>query len=87
MKKLILIKALALLLVILIVSINSCDKSYTESNISKCLCGKIIDDNVIDYSITVQNNCSGNIKNFKLSRSEWLYAFVDSYYCTNSIKE
>lgn len=87
MKKLILIKALILLLIMFIVSISSCGKSYTKSAIPKCNCGKVIYDNVIDYSITVQNTCSGNIRTFKLSRSEWLYAFIDSDYCTDSIKE
>jgi len=55
MKKTIIIAVVAL--------ISSCDKKETQP----CNCGIIQSDNVQNYSVVIQNECSGNNKTFTLS--------------------
>ena len=75
MKKIITIASAILLL-------NSCKKDE-----STCNCGKIIDDDVNDYSILIRNSCTNNTKKFYLTRGDWITAYVGSDYCiTNSGK-
>lgn len=64
--------------------ISSCKKKEEEK---PCNCGIIQSDNVQDYSVVIQNECSGNNKTFTLSPSDWMDAHVGSNYCiTNSGK-
>lgn len=52
-----------------------------------CNCGQIVSDNASDYSVTIQNECSGNLKTFILAPSDWATAYVGTNYCiTNSKK-
>ena len=65
-----------------IAMLNSCKKDE-----STCNCGKIIDDNAFTYSVTIRNSCTGNNKEFFLTRGDWMTAYVGSDYCiTNSGK-
>lgn len=75
-----------ILIALVLIWAVSCKKENTTSQ-SNCNCGRIIDDNVSDYSVTISNQCSGNTKKFYLNRGDWVNAFVGSDYCiTNSGK-
>ena len=75
MKKTIIIAVVAL--------ISSCDKKETQP----CNCGIIQSDNVQNYSVVIQNECSGNNKTFTLSAGDWMNAHPGTKYCiTNSGK-
>ena len=57
----------------------------TNTPQTACNCGTIQSDMVIDYSVVIKSDCSGNSKRFYLSQSEWLDAHVGTYLCiTNS---
>lgn len=76
MKKVIIIAVAAL--------ISSCNKK--EKN-QPCNCGVIQSDNVQNYSVVIQNECSGNNKTFTLSEGDWMNAHPGTKYCiTNSGK-
>jgi hypothetical protein len=63
--------------------ISSCKKKEDEP----CNCGTIQSDNVQNYSVVIQNECTGNNKEFTLSQSDWMDAHVGSHYCiTNTGK-
>ena len=50
-----------------------------------CNCGRIVSDDAADYSVTIKNVCSGNLKRWTLAPSDWYYAYVGDDYCiTNS---
>lgn len=70
MKKVIIIAVAAL--------ISSCNKK--ESN-NPCNCGIIQSDNVQNYSVVIQNECSGNNKTFTLSEGDWMNAHPGTKYC------
>jgi hypothetical protein len=74
MKKLLLLLSLTILLF-------SCKGDEDED----CNCGRILSDNVEDYSVVIRSDCSGNEKRFTLAPGDWINAFVGSDYCiTNS---
>lgn len=73
-----------ILIALVLIGIVSCKKENITPQ-SNCNCGRIIDDNVSDYSVTIRNKCSGNTKKFYLTRGDWVNAFVGSDFCiTNS---
>jgi hypothetical protein len=75
MKKTIIIAVVAL--------ISSCNKKEDKP----CNCGVIQSDNVQNYSVVIQNECSGNNKEFTLSEGDWMNAHPGTNYCiTNSGK-
>jgi hypothetical protein len=74
MKKLTLIIGLTLV-------VMSCKKE------DYCNCGEIISDNAINYSITIKNDCSGNEKEFILSQSDWMKAYVGTNYCISNVNK
>ena len=75
MKKTIIIAVVAL--------ISSCNKKEDKP----CNCGIIQSDNVQNYSVVIQNECSGNNKEFTLQQGDWMNAHPGSRYCiTNSGK-
>jgi hypothetical protein len=77
MKKIVLAIAVVALL-------GSCKKKEDEG---PCNCGIVQSDNVQDYSVVIQNECSGSNKTFTLSAGDWMNAHVGSKYCiTNSGK-
>jgi hypothetical protein len=69
MKKIIL--AVALL-------ITGCSKEEVKK---ASTCGLIVSDNVEDYSITIRNSSSGNLKTFVLYEGDWMNAHPGSEYC------
>ena len=74
MKKLLLLSSLTILLF-------SCAGNDDED----CNCGRVLSDNVEDYSVVIRSDCSGNEKRFTLAPGDWINAFVGSDYCiTNS---
>lgn len=72
--------------VILLIStiiIVSCKKEEDKP----CNCGLIQSDNVQNYTVVIQNECSGNNKEFTLQQGDWMNAHVGSNYCiTNASK-
>ena len=70
-----------LLLLSLTILLFSCNGNEDED----CNCGRILSDNVEDYSVVIRSDCSGNEKRFTLAPGDWINAFVGSDYCiTNS---
>jgi len=55
--------------------LSSCKKDEV------CNCGKIVSDNASNYSVDIKNSCSGNVKTWYLSESDWMNAYVGSDYC------
>jgi hypothetical protein len=72
MKKLILIFCL-------LISILACKKEEIKKE--NCNCGRILSDDVTNYSIKVRNNCTGNEKTFILQEGDWMNAYVGSDIC------
>jgi hypothetical protein len=67
-------------------SVFSCKKEESKPSVP-CNCGKIMSDNVANYSVDIKNDCTGNIKNFVLYEADWMTAYVGSNYCiTNETK-
>ena len=72
-----------MLIAIMVVTIGSCKKKEDQP----CNCGLVQSDNVQDYSVVIQNECTGNNKTFTLSPGDWMNAHPGSKYCiTNSSK-
>lgn len=69
MKKVIFSLALASVL------LTSCKKDEI------CNCGTIMSDDPAYYSVSIKNDCSGNVKTFYLSQNDWMSAYVGSNYC------
>jgi uncharacterized lipoprotein NlpE involved in copper resistance len=68
---------------VLVISLISCDKKAEQP--APCNCGLVQSDNVQDYSVVIQNECSGNNKTFVLQQGDWMNAHVGTRYCiTNS---
>ena len=72
MKKSIFILSLSMLL------LSSCKKDEV------CKCGLIVSDDATDYSVNIQNDCSGNAKKFYLSQDDWFDAHVGNNYCISN---
>lgn len=70
MKKLVLVTALAM-------SLFSCTKEDSS-------CGLIVDDNVYNYSITIRNSNTDNLKTFYLTPGDWMNAHPGDTYCMYS---
>jgi len=70
MKKVILCLAVATAL------FSSCEKENQT-----CNCGTILSDNISNYSVDIKNDCSGNVKTWVLSESDWFNAHVGSNFC------
>lgn len=76
MKKLILVSVVSLGFV-------GCDTKTKQPE--PCNCGLVQSDNAQDYSVVIQNECTGNNKTFVLQPGDWMNAHVGSKYCiTNS---
>lgn len=69
---------------VLMTALFSCNKSNNNQN-QTCNCGVITSDNASDYSVVIKNTCSGNLKTFTLSESDWLNAYVGSDYCITNV--
>ena len=72
-----------LILLVSIVTVVSCKKEKDKP----CNCGVVQSDNVQNYSVVIQNECTGNNKEFTLQQGDWMNAHVGSNYCiTNASK-
>lgn len=58
----------------------SCKKDNPQPQ-ADCNCGKIISDDVTDYSVVIRNSCTGNNKKFVLYEGDWMTAYVGSNMC------
>ena len=72
MKKIIIVAALL---------ISGCAK---EDINKQSTCGLIVSDNVNDYSVTIRNSQSGNLKTFVLYEGDWMNAHPGSNFCINN---
>jgi hypothetical protein len=69
-----------IIIAMFLIGLGSCKKDQ-----STCNCGKVMDDNVSNYSVLIKNSCTGNQKWFILQRGDWMNAYVGTDYCiTNS---
>jgi hypothetical protein len=64
-----------MVLAVIILGLMSCKKDEI------CNCGKVISDDVSNYSVDIRNSCSGNTKKFYLAEGDWMTAYVGSDYC------
>lgn len=55
----------------------------TQTVQADCKCGKILSDDVSDYSIRVRNNCTNNVEKFILEQGDWMTAYVGNDICFN----
>jgi hypothetical protein len=77
MKKLILIIGLSFI---------GCKKENPQPKAQEvCNCGLVQSDDVNDYSVVIQNSCSGNNTKFYLQEGDWMNAYVGSNYCINNV--
>jgi hypothetical protein len=56
--------------------LSSCKKETQP-----CNCGIIQSDNAMNYSVDIENDCSGNVKTWVLSEGDWMNAYVGTRYC------
>ena len=79
MKKIIFLVALVTLGV-------SCKKDNPKPKPNEvCNCGLVQSDDVTEYSVVIQNSCSGNNKKFYLQEGDWMNAYVGSNYCITNV--
>jgi hypothetical protein len=67
------------LILCLLIGILACKKEEIKKE--NCNCGRILSDDVTNYSIKVRNNCTGNEKTFILQEGDWMNAYVGSDIC------
>jgi len=76
---------------------TSCKKEEIKPNtpvqpVEECNCGTITDDDVVFddagnmyYSLTIANECSGNLGTYYFSQEVWMNAFVGEYFCITNV--
>ena len=74
-------KKIILIITIIITSFTYSCKKDNPTPSKPCNCGIIQSDNVSNYSVDIKNDCSGNVKTWTLSQSDWMTAYVGSHYC------
>ena len=84
-----------LLTLIIGLSIISCKKEDiqpTPPAPQECNCGIITDDDIIIdangdyyYSLTIKNDCSGNLGTYYFSQDIWLNNYVGGYFCISNV--
>jgi hypothetical protein len=62
----------------------SCKKEEPTPN-KPCNCGLVQSDDVTDYSVVIENDCSGNNKKFYLQEGDWMNAHPGTNYCINNV--
>lgn len=67
------------IILVLTIALLSCEK--------ECNCGKIVNDNAQNYSVEIENQCTGNKKTFYLNESDWKTAYVGTNYCITNEKK
>lgn len=79
MKKLLLTIGLA---AITAMGLTGCQKECTST------CGIITNDAILNngcYSLTIQNDCSGNYETFCFDQSTWFTAYVGDNFCVTNV--
>jgi putative cell wall-binding protein len=69
------------MLLVLALTMISCEKDNNSTSNNPCNCGLIVSDNAADYSVTVRNSCTENLKTFVLLPGDWMSAYVGSDIC------
>jgi len=77
-------KKILVILGLCIVLFSSCSKEVLYGS---CNCGLVVNDNSLNYSVVIRNNCSGNDKVFYLQRGDWMNALVGRDYCITNISK
>ncbi len=72
--------SMLIMIALCIIMLASCKKEDTT-----CNCGLIQSENVNDYSIVIQNECTGNNKTFYLQQGDWMNAYVGTNHCISNI--
>jgi hypothetical protein len=62
-----------------IIMLASCKKEEI------CNCGLIKSDNAANYSVVIENDCSGNNKEFVLAEGDWMNAHPGETYCISNV--
>lgn len=80
-------KKLVLVLGLVAATVSCKKENVTPNNVPKkvCNCGLIVSDDVSDYSVTIRNSCSGNLKKFYLYQGDWIHAHPGDDYCISNI--
>lgn len=50
-------------------------------------CGLIVSDDVKNYSITIRNSNTNNLKTFYLSEGDWIHAHPGDVYCITNTEQ
>ena len=75
---------------------TSCNKEdiepITSTPAPSCNCGTIVDDDIVFdtnnnmyYSLTIKNDCSGNLGTYYFSREVWMTAYVGNAFCITNV--
>jgi len=78
---------------------TSCQKEEIKPNSTttttpteNCNCGTITNDDIVFdgagnmyYSLTIQNECSGNLGTYYFSQEVWMDAHVGEYFCITNV--
>lgn len=89
----------SILSVILLATLfTSCQKEEIKPNSTtitpteNCNCGTITNDDIVFdgagnmyYSLTIQNECSGNLGTYYFSQEVWMNAYIGEYFCITNV--
>jgi hypothetical protein len=74
---------------------TSCQKEEVKPNSTpnqSCNCGTITNDDIVFddagnmyYSLTIANECSGNLETYYFSQEVWMNALVGEYFCITNV--
>lgn len=82
-------KKLFLTLLTVLATLTSCEKDeeVIPQNTSSCTCGTITDDEITNcYTLSVRNECSGNVKTFCFDQDVWFNNYVGNYFCISNVQ-
>ena len=65
---------------IVVGAIIGCKKEEIKPS-EPCNCGRILSDDITDYSVVIRNNCTGNNKKFVLYEGDWMNAHPGDDLC------
>jgi hypothetical protein len=75
-----------LLILLASFALLGCSDDGPNINKNNCNCGYILDDRASDYSILVENDCSGNIEWIQLYPAHWYNAHPGDRICFSDIQ-
>lgn len=73
-----------MIVLLTIIALGSCKKDTFKN----CKCGVITDDaieNGNDFTLSIKNDCSGNIKKFYVTLNTWVDGVVGEPFCMDQI--